>query len=258
MCNCSRHKVDASRKWRKTYDALRPKPIQKVYRKKVDISAAKHFVNFLFGANLLQDVAFGTTTLKYDTSERQTMPRAVLTAMKSHVIEEYKRFCSDLQMASPLSDSALWKILRAIKPSQHHAMAGLDNLTADGLKGFLILSDTVKKICNDSKERRLLQQHLEDGKRYLKIGYRMHCKDISPIDTHCIRFALFHSQDEDFKPHHDHEHQDVCEQCLSLFLTIDAVEKLAVAIDDIELRQELLYDIKLCGTYIIEWICHVL
>ena len=112
--------------------------------------------------------------------------------MKSHVIEEYKRFCSDLQMASPLSGSAIWKILRAIKPSQRHAMAGLDNLTVDGLKGFLILSDTVKKICDDSKERKLLQQHLEDGKRYLKVGYRMHCKDINPIDTHCIRFALLH------------------------------------------------------------------
>ena len=207
---------------------------------------------------MLQDVAFSTTTLKYDTGEKQAMPRAILTAMKSHVIEKYKRFCSDLQIASPLSDSALWKILRAIKPSQRHAMAGLDNLTADGLKGFLILSDTVKKICDGLKERELLQQHLEDGKRYLKIGYRMHCKDISPIDTHCIRCALLHSQDEDFKPHHDHEQQDVCEQCLSLFLTIEAVEKPAVTIDDIELRQELLYDIKLSRTYIIEWMCHVL
>ena len=81
----------------------------------------------------------------------------------------------------------------------------------------------------------------------------------------CIVFSLFskrsidtHSEDEDVKPHHDHKHQDVCEQCLSLFLTIEAVEKLAVAVDDIELRQELLYDIKLSGTYIIEWMCHVL
>ena len=71
LFNCSRYKVDASRKWRKTYDALMPKPIQKVYRKKLHISAAKHFVNFLFGANLLQDVAFGTTTLKYDTGENR-------------------------------------------------------------------------------------------------------------------------------------------------------------------------------------------
>ena len=77
---------------------------------------------------MLQDVAFGTTALKYDTGERQTMPRAILTAMKSHVIEEYKRFCNDLQMASPLSDSALWKILRAIKPSQRHAMASLEQM----------------------------------------------------------------------------------------------------------------------------------
>ena len=78
------------------------------------------------------------------------------------------------------------------------------------------------------------------------------------IDTHCIRFGLLHSQDEDFKPHDDHEHQDVCEQCLSLFLTIEAVEKHAVVTDDIELKQELLNDIKLGRTYIIEWMCHVL
>ena len=65
----------------------------------------------------------------------------------------------------------------------------------------------------------------------------MHCKVITPIETHCIRFALLHCQDEDFKPHHHHEHQDVCEQCLSFFLTIEAVEKLAFAIDDIELRR---------------------
>ena len=71
LFNCSRYKVDASRKWRKTYGALTPKPIQKVYRKKLDISAAKHFINFLFGANLLQDVAFGTTILKYDTGEKR-------------------------------------------------------------------------------------------------------------------------------------------------------------------------------------------
>ena len=102
LFNCSRYKVDASRKWRKTYSALMPKPIQKVYHKKLDISAAKHFINFLFGVNLLQDVAFSTTTLKYDTGEKQIMPQAILTAMKSHVIEEYKRFCSDLRMVSLL------------------------------------------------------------------------------------------------------------------------------------------------------------
>ena len=50
LFNCSRYKVDASRKWRKTYGTLTPKPIQKVYRKKLDISAAKHFINVLFGA----------------------------------------------------------------------------------------------------------------------------------------------------------------------------------------------------------------
>ena len=179
LFSCSRYKVDALRKLRKT--CTNAKAYTKGLSYETGHISCKTFCCCFLCANLLQDVAFSTTTLKYDTGEKQTMPRAILTAMKSHVIEEYQKFCSNLQMASPLSDSARWKILRAIKPRQRHAMAGFDNLTADGLKGFLILSDTVRNICDDSKERKLLQQHLENEKWFLKIGYRTHCKDLSPI-----------------------------------------------------------------------------
>ena len=72
---------------------------------------------------------------------------------------------------------------------EKRAMAGLDNVTANGLKGFLLLEDVVTSL-TDAKVRRALLRQLEQSKRYLKIGYRMHCETLSSCETHCISFAL--------------------------------------------------------------------
>ena len=58
--------------------------------------------------------------------------------MRSYVVKDYCKENLSLSEDEFISDSTLWKILRNIKPSQKHAMAGLDNVTADGLKGFLL------------------------------------------------------------------------------------------------------------------------
>ena len=44
-----------------------------------------------------------------------------------------------------LSESSLCRILKELKPSQRKSLAGLDSTTADGLNGFSILADIVKK-----------------------------------------------------------------------------------------------------------------
>ena len=56
-----------------------------------------------------------------------------------------------------------WKILRNIKPSEKRAMTGLDNVTANGLKGFLLLEDVVTSL-TDAKLRRALLRQLEQSK----------------------------------------------------------------------------------------------
>ena len=56
----------------------------------------KHFLEFLFGSNLMQDVAYGTTVIKFDSGEKQVLPHAVLTAMRSRVVQNYKQHCKEI------------------------------------------------------------------------------------------------------------------------------------------------------------------
>ena len=43
----------------------------------------------------MQDVAYGTTKLKYGSGETKTLPHAILTATYSHVIASYNQRCSE-------------------------------------------------------------------------------------------------------------------------------------------------------------------
>ena len=93
---------------------------ERQFRQKLNLQQAKHFLEFLFGSNLIQDVSYGTTVIKFDSGEKQVLPDAVLTAMRSHVVQDYKKHCKENLSLSEdefVSDSTLWKILRNIKPS---------------------------------------------------------------------------------------------------------------------------------------------
>ena len=67
-----------------------------------------------------------------------------------------------------LSESSLCRILKQFKPSQRKSLAGLDSTTADGLNGFSILADIVKKYFAGNKG---IVDNLKKGKEFLKIGY---------------------------------------------------------------------------------------
>ena len=43
----------------------------------------------------MQDVAYGTTKLKYGSGKTKTLPHAILTATYSHVIASYNQRCSE-------------------------------------------------------------------------------------------------------------------------------------------------------------------
>ena len=100
-------------------------------------------MDFIFRNGLIQDVAYDTTNLTYSSGDIQTTPHAVITAKYKH-IAYYLQFCQGNNYES-LSESSLYRILKELKPSQRKSLAGFDNTTADGLNGFSILADIVKK-----------------------------------------------------------------------------------------------------------------
>ena len=95
LFGCTKHKVDMAKKWRRAYGPLQQRPEKRQFRQKLNLQQAKHFLEFLFGSNLMQDVSYGTMVIKFDSGEKQVLPQAVLTAMRSHVVQDYKRHCKE-------------------------------------------------------------------------------------------------------------------------------------------------------------------
>ena len=136
-------------------------------------------------------------------------------------------------------------------------MAGLDNVTANGLKGFILLEDVVTSLTG-AKLRRALLRQLEQSKRYLKIGYRMHCEILSSCETHCISFALGNKKFENLQLDHDHNHTVTCHQCALLLSTIEAIGSIVLDVSkDQDEKDELMYNVNIAKSNIFEWMAHI-
>ena len=144
-----------------------------------------------------------------------------------------------------------------MKPSQRKSLAGLDNTTADGLNGFSILADIVKKYFAGNKG---IVSNLERGKRYLKIGYPQHCIDHSSCASHCISFALSDTTDPNLCKERQcgfENHDSFCDQCSNLYSTIDQIIDL-VKESQLKNKDDLLYDTSNAKNNILKWTFHII
>lgn len=64
-------------------------------------------------------------TYTYSSGDTQTLPHAVITAKYNHIVKYYQQYCKETAFES-LSETALLRIQRALKPSQRRSLAGLD------------------------------------------------------------------------------------------------------------------------------------
>ena len=112
MFNCSRCLADKAKK-ASCFEQLD----YSVTKSRFDTEKARHFIDFLFSSGAIQEVAYGTTVLKFDEIEAQRIPKTVLTVMKSHAICLYRQYCESLNYIS-LSDSSLYIILSELKMNQ--------------------------------------------------------------------------------------------------------------------------------------------
>ena len=59
-------------------------------RTNLNVDSAEHFVNFLFGSDLLQDVAYGKSTLELADGSIKLLTKSVLTLSKTRIISDIK------------------------------------------------------------------------------------------------------------------------------------------------------------------------
>jgi len=235
------------------------------HRVRLDMVKVEHFVQFIDRPYFYQDVAYGNRVLKLDSGEKIEMPNVVRTVTRSTMVSQYLMFCEE-ENFEPLSHSTLFKILEAREASQRKSLQGLDNTAADGASGFQTLENIVEELekvgvssqwCSDAKRK------LKESKRYLKTGYRVHCReDVSTCPDHCRRFALNDELDPNFQEKCSHLHNTKCNDCNSLKSILEEIETKVLSSSAIlyskEQQDDILYDIERAKSDIFQWKAHIL
>lgn len=128
----------------------------------------------------------------------------------------------------------------------------------------------MERIVGDLKEKgserewcATANRRLQEGKRYLKTDYRVHCtEETSPCKDHCRKFALSDPVDKDFKEECDHEHTLRCDVCEDLNDVMNDVKQQilesSASLYSKEYQEDLLYDFEQAKTDILQWKAHVL
>lgn len=107
----SKWRIDEARK-----HAFQSKPGQpidppKITRCRLDAVKVDHFLDFLSSPSFLQDVAYGTRTLKLESGQSLEIPNMVRTVISSHLVRMYLNFCVESNF-EPLRRSTLFNIIK--------------------------------------------------------------------------------------------------------------------------------------------------
>ena len=113
--NCSLYEINQGEKMRIQSEGLLLPAKTKHIRRKLNKDKVEHFLEFVFNSGLLEDVAYGTHNIKFDSDLKLKVANTVLTTKYTHGITFYLKKCANYE---PLSTSNLFPILRAVKPSQ--------------------------------------------------------------------------------------------------------------------------------------------
>lgn len=94
----------------------------------------EHFIEFLLSPIISIDLPFGDKTYKLSTGEKLIVPNMIRNMIHSRIIEQYKEYSSTTgHDFTPLSDTVLFAILHRCPSAVRKSLAGLDNISADGV-----------------------------------------------------------------------------------------------------------------------------
>ena len=75
-----------------------------IYRQRLDMGKAEHFLDFLINGGYLQDVASGTATVTLSNGTMIVVPHVISTSLNYHLVKIYENHCESYAY-KPLSTS---------------------------------------------------------------------------------------------------------------------------------------------------------
>jgi len=102
----SKWRIDQARQY--ATEAGKGQPLPKIpsFRTRIDHEKVDHFLEYISRPEFVQDVAFGTKTLKLDSGEKIIMPAVIRTVIPSRIITQYLDYCKE-QEFEPASQCSL-------------------------------------------------------------------------------------------------------------------------------------------------------
>ena len=84
-----------------------------LHRSRLEPSKVDHFLDFISSPSFLQDVAYGTKSLKLSDGENIEIPNVVRTVIASRLIQLYQSYCAESGF-TPMGRSILFSILKVV------------------------------------------------------------------------------------------------------------------------------------------------
>ena len=259
----SKRQIDDARRHADLRGPGKPSNAPEIIRVHLDATKTDHFLDFISSSSLLQDVSYGTKSLKLDSGEKLLIPAAIRTLIPSRIIKQYQSYCESVAF-EPYSERTLFRIMEACSASKQVSLQGLDYIATEGAEAF----DQLKSIVNVLQDNGVdvtwansIKQDLKAGKRYLKTDYKTHTGSKERCKDHCTTFSLSDPNNSDYSSSCNHEHELSCHECARLTCLVGKIdEKLNdknVPLTE-EQRARSQYDHKRAINSILLWKAHLL
>lgn len=211
----SKWRIDQARQHATEAGKGQPLPEIPSFRTKIDREKVDHFIEYISRPEFVQDVAFGTKTLKLDSGEKIIIPAVIRTVIPSRIIRQYLDYCKE-QEFEPAGERSLYRMIEVCSASMQRSLQGLDNTTAEGAEAFDQAFSMLEGLADNGINVSATQKLLKDGKRYLKNDFKTHIGRGEQCSDHCTVHALSDNNAGEFRGECDHQHSYECERCESL------------------------------------------
>ena len=214
-----------------------------IFRTRIDAEKVDHFLDFVSRPEFLQDVAFGTRTMKLDSCDRLPIPAIVRTLVPTRIIEQYTAYCKQQQF-QPAEERSLYRMLDVCSASMQKSLQGLDNVTAEETEAIDSLIGIVQTLAEhgaDNSWKMIEEKKLKEAKRYLKNDFKTHVERQSNCADHCCIFSLSDPKKEEYQSTCLHKH-DNCDRCASIDDCLREVEEKINSTQIDEQRSRLKFD----------------
>ena len=222
----SKRQIDDARRHADLRRPGKPSNAPEIIRVRLDATKTDHFLDFI-SSSLLQDVSYGTKSLKLDSGDKLLIPAAIRTLIPSRIIKQYQCYCESVAF-EPYSERTLFWILNACSASKQVSLQRLDYIATEGAEAF----DQLKSVVNVLQDNGVdvtwansIKQDLKAGKRYLKTDRKTHTGSKERCKDHCTTFLLSDPNNSDYSSSCNHEHDLSCHECARLTCLVEQIDE---------------------------------